>query len=109
MTDLAEPLNQALFGFTRVISVEVFCDESSCNDYPTYHFRATLENDKRQRIELLSNEITELKLNCFHQFPYLRASDVRAQQLDHVTLKFTEEGFDGIAFSCRKAEVRRLN
>ena len=108
MSDIAEGINREIFGFSNVISINVFCDEYGGNDYPTYDLRISLENEKKERIELLCKEITELKLHHFHQFPFLRAHDIRAQQLDRVTLKFTEEEFNAIVFTCLSAEVRRL-
>jgi hypothetical protein len=106
MSDTAEKINRGVFGFSNVISINVFCDEFPGNDYTTYNLRISLENEKKKRIELLCKEIAELKLQHFHQFPFLRAHDIRAHQLDRVTLKFTEEEFNAIGFTCRSAEVR---
>jgi hypothetical protein len=109
MHDIAEEINRDIFGFSNVISINVVSDEYSGKDYPTYNLRILLENEKKERVELLCEEITELNVQHFHQFPFLRAHDIRAQQLDHVTLKFTEEEFNAIAFTCRSAEVQHLN
>jgi hypothetical protein len=106
MSDIAEKINQEVFGFSSVISINVFCDEFSGNDYPTYNLHLLLENEKKERIQLLCKEITELNMQHFHQFPFLRAHDISTHQLDRVTLKFTEEEFNAIAFTCRSAEVR---
>ena len=106
MSDLAELLNTALYGFTEVVSMEIVRDDQA-RDYPTRNLRLVLENSANERIELRCMEICNFKLNNITQISFLRAEDVRSHHLDRVTFKFKDqEIYEDISFACFSAEVK---
>jgi len=103
-TSVAE-LNQALAGFNEVVDLSLSLD----NSVEAYGLFIILSDGKGSRIMLKCAKVSRFNLTNFGggltQFLKLRAEDVRAEQLDRVSIRFVELERRQVEFYCDFATV----
>ncbi len=108
MTRLIEQINEALAGFTDVISLEITATRAQY----AYALSITLADASGETVILFCEDISNLHVSEFGggltQFLVLRGRDVREEQLDRVTFHFRDAERGAIAFDCVSAEVTAL-
>jgi hypothetical protein len=101
----AERINDALAGFTDVVELSLTIDPASSK----YLLTIKLADQRFRSIVLRCADASALKLNAFGggltQFLQLRCLDVSSEQLDRVTLHFSDDDGKAIAFNCADCEV----
>ena len=103
-----EQINEALAGFTDVISLEIVATRAQW----AYALRITLADASGETVLLFCEDISSLRVSEFGggltQFLVLRGRDVREDQLDRVKFHFRDVERGAIAFDCMSADVAAL-
>jgi hypothetical protein len=101
----AGTINRALAGFTDVVSLSL----SDGSAGGAYNLELVLANAGGEAVTLRCLDVSELCISEFGggltQVLALRCTDVRANQLDRVALRFREIERGSIEFACSSAEV----
>lgn len=105
MIQSTDEINEALAGFTDVISLETVAAGAQWS----YDLRITLANASGKAVVLHCEDVSSLHISEFGggltQFLVLRGRDVREKQLDRVRFHFCDLERGAIAFDCVTADV----
>ena len=104
---LDSQINKTIAGFTDLVELTISRFTGS-----GYELRLVLANTELAGVHLECSDVSNLKIAEFGggltQFVCLRAEDVRAAQLDRVTLQFADLVRGMIAFDCSFASVKSV-
>lgn len=104
MKNSASQINNAIAGFADVFEFTISWSLES-----GYALILVLADSDRTGVKLECSDVSNLAIAEFGggltQFLCLRAEDVRAAQLDRITLRFADLERGAIAFNCASASV----